>query len=66
MLRSDVIWESPVGKDLVTGRAFVHPRLHVNLAHVAPHGGLATDALRAEQARKAVVALFDAVLHQVL
>ena len=45
MLGSDVSKEEPVGKDLVAGRAFVHPRPHVNLAHVAPHGGLVTDAL---------------------
>ena len=66
MLGSDMLGKSPVGKDLVAGRAFVHLRLHVDLAHVAPHGRLVTDALRAEQARKSVIALFDAVSHQVV
>ena len=45
MPRSDVSRKAPVGKDLVARRAFVHPRLHVNFAHVASHGGLVADAL---------------------
>ena len=66
MLGLDMSCKSPVGKHLVTGRAFVHLWLHVHFTHVASHGVLVTDALRAEQARKSVIALFDAVSHQVV
>ena len=66
MLGLDMSCKSPVGKQLVTGRAFVHLWLHVDFAHVASHGVLVTDALRTEQARKSVIAFFDAVSHQVV
>ena len=66
MLGLDMSCKSPVGKQLVTGRTFVHLWLHVHFAHVASHGVLVTDALQAEQARKSVIALFDAVSHQVV
>ena len=66
VLGLDMSCKSSVGKQLVTGRAFVHLWLHVDFAHVASHGVLVTDALRAEQARKSVIAFFDAVSHQVV